>query len=53
MLTLNEFERHFKNAVDKFGEDSAIAELYRNINFTHLSSEEKYRGSLDPLIFTT
>lgn len=47
----NEFERHFKNAVDKFGEDSAIAELYRNINFTHLSSEEKYRGSLDPLIF--
>jgi len=47
----NEFERHFKGAVDKFGEDSAIAELYNNINFTHLSSEEKYRGSLDPLIF--
>lgn len=47
----NEYERHFKNAVDKFGEDSAIAEVYNNINFTHLSSEERYRGSLDPLIF--
>ena len=47
----NETDRNFQNAVDTFGEDSAIAEVYRNINFTHLSSEEKYRGSLDPLIF--
>lgn len=47
----NEFERHFRYAVDKYGDDSAIGEIYNNINFTHLSSEEKYQGSLDPLIF--
>lgn len=41
----------FKRALDKFGHIPEFKALYQRINFVSLSSEERYRGMLDPLLF--
>ncbi|EMW5409690.1 ATP-binding protein, partial [Enterococcus faecalis] len=47
----NETVLFFKRALDKFGHIPEFKALYQRINFVSLSSEEKYRGMLDPLLF--
>ncbi|MFU1814761.1 ATP-binding protein, partial [Enterococcus faecium] len=47
----NETVLFFKRALDKFGHIPEFKALYQRINFVSLSSEERYRGMLDPLLF--
>lgn len=47
----NEFQRFYKNALQKYGDIPEFRELYERINFIHLSEESEFRGALDPLVF--
>ena len=47
----NEYRRNIENAVEKYPNNEALKGLYEKMNFVHLSSDELYRGALDPLIF--
>lgn len=47
----NEFQRYYKNALDKYGDIPEFKELYNRINFIHLSEESEFNGALDPLVF--
>lgn len=48
----NEYRRNFEKAVQKYGDSSKhLKSIYEKMNFVHLSSEDKYKGALDPLIF--
>ncbi len=47
----NETVLFFRRALDKFGHIPEFKALYQRINFVSLSSEERYRGMLDPLLF--
>ncbi|EOD7437812.1 ATP-binding protein [Enterococcus faecium] len=47
----NETELFFRKAIEKYGLNSEFRELYERIHFVSLSTEERYRGMLDPLLF--
>ncbi|WP_088815649.1 MULTISPECIES: ATP-binding protein [Listeria] len=47
----NEYKRFLEKALDEYGNIPEFRALYERINFVHLSEEEKFHGSLDPLIF--
>lgn len=47
----NETEKFFKRALEKYSHEPKFVDLYHRINFISLSSNERYRGMLDPLMF--
>lgn len=47
----NEFQKYYQDALEKFSHIDEFSELYRRINFIHLSEESEFTGALDPLVF--